>query len=63
MVQLAAELGVRRLYALCHPDHHPSRRVLEKGGFDLEATLRSYCEFPNIEAGVPADVLCYARIL
>lgn len=62
IVELAPALGIRRLYALCHPNHRPSQRVLEKCGFELEGTLRSYTEFPNLEPGVLADVLCYSRI-
>lgn len=61
----ASSLGVKRLYALCHADHRRSARVLEKSGFALEGTLRSYCTFPNLEddlaASRPADALCYAR--
>lgn len=60
MRDLAARLGVTRLYALCHPDHRASARVLEKCGFTLEGTLQRYAEFPNIDPRVHADVLCYA---
>ena len=63
MVSLADDLTVVRLYALCHPEHRASVRVLEKCGFTLEATLRRYAEFPNLAPGEPADVLCYARLL
>lgn len=62
MVRLAPSLGLARLYALCHPDHRASVRVLEKCGFTLEGTLRRHTEFPNLEPGLPADVLCYARL-
>ena len=62
MVTLAAGLGVRRLYALCHPDHPASRRVLEKCGFAREGLLRRHSEFPNLRPGEPADVLCYATV-
>lgn len=62
IVALAPSLGIRRLYALCHVDHRPSARVLEKCGFDLEGILRSYTDFPNLAPGVPADVRCYARV-
>ena len=62
ITRLADDLGVARLYALCHPDHVPSRRVLEKGGFTLEGTLHRYCEFPNLAAGEMLDVLCYAKL-
>jgi ribosomal-protein-alanine N-acetyltransferase len=62
MVDLARGIGVRRLYALCHPDHVASRRVLEKGGFTREGILRSYAEFPNLVPGELADVLCYSVV-
>ena len=61
LIGFAPALGVRRLYALCHVDHRPSARVLEKCGFELEGVLRSHTEFPNLAPGVPADVFCYAR--
>ena len=60
MVALAPTLGVRRLYALCHPQHQASWHVLEKCGFAREGTLRRHSEFPNLQPGVPDDVWCYA---
>jgi RimJ/RimL family protein N-acetyltransferase len=60
MRDLGAQLGLERLYALCHPEHRASARVLEKCGFLSEGTLRGYAEFPNLAPGVAADVLCYA---
>jgi RimJ/RimL family protein N-acetyltransferase len=63
MVDVARATGVRRLYALCHVDHLPSARVLEKGGFTRERTLRQFVEFPNLAPGRPADVFCYVRAL
>ena len=63
MVGLARYLGVRRLYALCHPDHQASWRVLEKGGFIRETMLPRYAAFPNLKPGMLSDVLCYARML
>lgn len=62
MVELARSVGVRRLYAICHPDNRASWRVLEKCGFTREGTLRRYTEFPNLAIG-PCDVFCYAIIL
>jgi len=62
MRQMAADLGVERLYALCHPEHQPSRRVLEKGGFEFEGTLRRFSEFPNLDPGTAQDVVSYAWI-
>ncbi|MBZ5559826.1 MAG: GNAT family N-acetyltransferase [Acidobacteriia bacterium] len=63
MVDLARKTGVLRLYALCHHAHRASVRVLEKGGFSREATLRRYADFPNLSPGEAQDVLCYSRIL
>ena len=62
MQQLATDIGIRRLYALCHPQHRASARVLEKGGFEFEGTFRRVVEFPNLEPGVAADALCYSWI-
>jgi ribosomal-protein-alanine N-acetyltransferase len=61
MRERAAELGLERLYALCHPGHRASARVLEKCGFLCEGTLPQYTVFPNLAPGVPTDVLCYAQ--
>ena len=63
MVAIASGVAVRRLYALCHPEHAASQHVLEKCGFAREATLRQYAEFPNLRPGEPTDVFCYSRIL
>jgi RimJ/RimL family protein N-acetyltransferase len=62
MVELAPTLGVRRLYALCHPAHPASQRVLEKCGFEREALLRRHSIFPNLEADEPTDTLSYALV-
>jgi RimJ/RimL family protein N-acetyltransferase len=62
MLDLAPGVGVRRLYALCHPEHRASWRVLEKCGLTREGTLRRYAEFPNLAPGVATDVLCYATV-
>ncbi len=59
MVMLARQLGVRRVYALCHPEHRASWRVLQKGGFVREGTLPRHSEFPNLRPGVLLDVLRY----
>jgi RimJ/RimL family protein N-acetyltransferase len=53
MVALAPALGVRRLYALCHPEHLASQRVLEKCGFDSQSLLRCHSEFQNMKPGEP----------
>lgn len=60
MRNTAQDLSVERLYAHVHPQHRPSRRVLEKSGFELEGTLQKDMEFPNLAAGVKQDVVCYA---
>ena len=36
IVTTAVDLGVQRLYALCHPEHRALARVLEKCDFQLE---------------------------
>ena len=46
MVELAHELGVKRLYALCHREHRASARVLEKCGFRNEGEREVV--FPNL---------------
>ncbi|MGH9382724.1 MAG: GNAT family N-acetyltransferase [Vicinamibacterales bacterium] len=63
MVALARRLRVMRLYALCHPAHAASQRVLEKCGFVKEATLHRHSVFPNLDRDMPADTDCYAVIL
>ena len=63
IVDVAAQLDVRTLYALCHVDHRPSGRVLEKCGFVSEGIVREYAEFPNLRPGHRSDVLKYARPL
>lgn len=59
---LAAGLGVRRLYALCHPQHRASAHVLEKCGFAREGSVRGHCELPNLIPGECVDALCYALL-
>jgi [ribosomal protein S5]-alanine N-acetyltransferase len=62
VVEAAGSAGVRRLYALCHVDHRPSWRVLEKCGFAREGLHRLHTEFPNLEPRRPSDVFCYATV-
>jgi RimJ/RimL family protein N-acetyltransferase len=62
MVDVARACGVRRVQAICHHAHRASARVLEKGGFTLEGTLRRYAEFPNLSPGEPLDCLLYSTI-
>jgi ribosomal-protein-alanine N-acetyltransferase len=61
ILALAPDVGIRRLHALCHPEHFASQRVLEKCGFDREGLLQCHSEFPNLRPGEPCDVLCYVR--
>lgn len=62
IVTAAPKFGVRRLFAVCHPDHLPSRRVLEKCGFAFDATLPQHCELPNLKPGELCDVVRYVRV-
>ena len=61
MVDVATDIGVRRLYALCHPRHRASWRVLEKCRFERDGSWNRPMEFPNLAAGIAQDVLCYRR--
>ena len=61
VVTCAQILGVQRLYALCHCEHLPSARVLERGGFAFEGILRKHTIFPNYDPDAPQDVRSYAR--
>jgi ribosomal-protein-alanine N-acetyltransferase len=56
---VARDVGVVHLYALCHPDHRASWRVLEKCGFVRDITAAQQVEFPNLDPGRPQDVLRY----
>lgn len=62
MRDLAAELGTSRLFSYVHPEHQPSRHVLEKAGFQLEKRLSEMFEFPNLAPGQLLDVVCYAWV-
>jgi RimJ/RimL family protein N-acetyltransferase len=61
MVDVARQTGVRRLYALCHPDHRASWHVLEKCGFDRVDDTRAV--FPNLAPGVTQPTRCYRVLL
>ena len=63
MVDVARACGARVLYALCHVDHRPSARVLEKCAFEPEGVVRQYAEFPNLSPGQLSDVVKYSRWL
>ena len=62
IVELSPRIGARRLFALCHPDHGPSRRVLEKCGFVREDESKPMVEFPNLSPGVRQQALCYSLL-
>lgn len=62
MVELARDIRLARLYALCHVDHQTSARVLEKCGFAFEGILRRYADFPNLTPPTICDVRCYSRV-
>lgn len=62
VVDLAQRLGVQRLFALCHPQHRASVRVLAKGGFEREGVLRRSTVFPNLAPEALQDACIYARI-
>jgi ribosomal-protein-alanine N-acetyltransferase len=57
MVDVARQTGVRLLYALCHPEHRASSRVLEKCGFVRESDQPEQAEFPNLAPGAQAASL------
>ena len=63
VVDVAADIGVMRLYALCHPQHRASWRVLEKCRFERDAAWNQKVEFPNLAGGTAQDALCYRRPL
>lgn len=63
VVDIARQTGVRRLYALCHPEHRASWRVLEKCGFVRESVRSQRAEFPNLAPGVAQEAHRYRLVL
>jgi len=63
MVDLAQRSGVRRLSALCHPEHRASSHVLEKCGFARDQSAARQVEFPNLAPGVAQAADCYQMLL
>jgi ribosomal-protein-alanine N-acetyltransferase len=63
MVDVASDIGLRQLYALCHPQHRASIHVLGKCGFGVDESWHRQLEFPNLAAGTKQDVLCFRRAL
>lgn len=62
LVDLAPLIGIARLFALCHPDHRASQRVLEKCGFTRDWSTVCHLEFPNLSPAVNLEVLHYERL-
>jgi len=62
MVDLARRSGVRRLSALCHPEHRASSHVLEKCGFVRDQASAHQVEFPNLAPGVRQDAASYTLL-
>ena len=62
MVDVARRLGVRRLSALCHPQHRASWHVLDKCGFIRDPAWSQQIAFPNLDPGRVQDVLRYLRV-
>jgi RimJ/RimL family protein N-acetyltransferase len=60
MVDVARTTGVQRLEAICHAEHSPSARVLEKCGFHREEVHREHFVFPNLKPQKKSDVFSYA---
>lgn len=63
VVDVARRIGVRRLTAQCHPEHRPSRRVLEKCGFVRDDPPTQLVEFPNLAPGMQQEADCYLLLL
>jgi ribosomal-protein-alanine N-acetyltransferase len=63
MAITASVIGVQRLYAVCHTQHHASQRVLEKSGFARDGILRRHMKFPNLIPDGLYDVFCYSLIV
>jgi RimJ/RimL family protein N-acetyltransferase len=59
VVKLARAAGVTHLYALCHPSHAASIRVLERCDFVAQGILPKPAVFPNLGDGRPQDVAYY----
>jgi ribosomal-protein-alanine N-acetyltransferase len=63
VMEVARGVGVVHLYALCHPEHRASWRVLEKCGFVRAVASPQRAEFPNLAPGRLQDVLRYSALL
>jgi len=56
------QMGLHRIYALCHPDNARSRHVLEKCGLRLEAHFRQKCRYAKGGSVSWQDELVYAML-
>ena len=63
MVDVARRINVARIYAICHPEHRASWRVLEKCGLWSDQSWSKQAEFPNLAPGMLQDVVCYKVVL
>jgi len=59
MVEVGRETGLQRLEAICHVDHRPSAKVLEKCGFQQEQVRRDHFPFPNLGPQKKSEVFSY----
>ncbi len=63
IVELARNIRVQRLEAVCHVDHKASSHVLEKCGFTRESAHREHFTFPNLAPQKPSEVFSYVLAL
>jgi ribosomal-protein-alanine N-acetyltransferase len=56
-----AQPEVFRVWATCDVENTRSTRVLEKLGFKLEGTLRSWIRHPGVSSR-PRDALCFSKV-
>ena len=54
MVAISSDVGLRRLYALCHPDHPASWRVLENAGSRVRTCCGAILSFRTYVRVSPA---------
>ena len=62
MVDLAQQIGLERLEAICHVEHKASEHVLEKCGFQREDARRQHFAFPNLAPQKRSEVITFAQI-
>ena len=63
VLDVARQIGVARVHALCHPQHRASWRVLEKCGFVHDTSRSKQAEFPNLAPGQLQDARRYEIVL